>query len=549
MKIAGLWSGHDCSFCILENGVPIVHAEYERYIREKEPKGDSVQFLIDECNDHFNDIKYATSCYPKKQLIKYGDSFSKLENVLSNSENSVYYMSHHKAHAANAFYSCNFDSSLILTLDGGGVEDESNNASACTVWTGNGNKIQHVLTFPMNQLNIGGMWTRATRYIFKLQSGWPRGHQAGTVMAMAAMGNKERFVNDFYTMLTKDIQYASFKPSSQPPGALMPGKDPIHPYLDKWVKIAEESEQNRFDLAAGLQHATELLFKQVIEHILGLCPGYTNLCLAGGVSLNSVMVGKILNWFGKEAGGPLENVYVTPTPHDGGLAIGSAQYFWHQVLDNPRINWKDVCSPYLGVHYNLESVKSAINDNDGVVKVQNVDDDYVIDLLDKQNIIAVYGGGSESGRRALGNRSILVDPRSPNMKDMINEKVKHRQWFRPFAPSILREEVKNWFTKDISSPYMSFVLDFKDEVKDKVPAVVHLDGTARLQTVTKNDNTWYYGFIKKWFEITSVPILLNTSFNDREPICETPTHAINCFLGTDIDYLYFYEYGMLLSKR
>jgi carbamoyltransferase len=149
----------------------------------------------------------------------------------------------------------------------------------------------------------------------------------------------------------------------------------------------------------------------------------------------------------------------------------------------------------------------------------------------------------------LGNRSILADPRNATMKDKINQKVKHRQWFRPFAPSILEESVPDWFTTNKESPYMNFVFKFKEEVRDKVPAVVHLNGTARLQTVTKNDNEWYYNFIKSWEEKSGVPIILNTSFNDREPICETPTHAVNCFLKTDIDYLYFYDYGILVSKK
>jgi carbamoyltransferase len=364
-------------------------------------------------------------------------------------------------------------------------------------------------------------------------------------MAMAALGDKNRFKDDFYKMLTKDIQSASFKPPTQPKGAYLPGKDPVHPYLEKWAKLASKDEQTKFDLAAGLQFATEVLLRQLIEKIFELRPGYSNLCLSGGVALNSVAVGKIMSWFPDK----IKGVYVTPTPHDGGLTIGSAQYVWHQVLDNPRIKWKDSCPAYLGVKYDENCIKKSVSNISEKINVTNVDDDFVVDLLDKQNIIAVFGGGSESGRRALGNRSILADPRSKDMKDMINEKVKHRQWFRPFAPSILREEVKNWFTEDISSPYMSFVLNFKDSVKDKVPAVVHLDGTARLQTVTKNDNGWYYSFIKKWHEKTSVPIVLNTSFNDREPICETPEHALNCFLGTDIDYLYFYECGILISKK
>jgi carbamoyltransferase len=135
------------------------------------------------------------------------------------------------------------------------------------------------------------------------------------------------------------------------------------------------------------------------------------------------------------------------------------------------------------------------------------------------------------------------------MKDLINEKVKHRQWFRPFAPSILRERVVDWFEKDVCSPYMSFVIKFKEAVRERVPAVVHFDGTARLQTVTEEDNNWYYNFLLKWEEKTGVPIILNTSFNDREPIVETPEDAINCFLGTDIDYLYFVDEKILVFKK
>ena len=135
------------------------------------------------------------------------------------------------------------------------------------------------------------------------------------------------------------------------------------------------------------------------------------------------------------------------------------------------------------------------------------------------------------------------------MKDIINEKVKHRQWYRPFAPAILRERVTDWFVRDIESPYMGFVIKFKNDVIDKVPAVVHHDGSGRLQTVRETDNKWFYNFLKKWEQLTGVPILLNTSFNDREPIVETPEDAIKCFLKTDIDYLYFCDYNILLEKK
>jgi len=543
MKIASAWSGHDCSFYISEDGRPIVHAEYERYIREKEPPGDSVKFMLEEHPD-CEDIVHFAMCHPTKKVTQYPESYNKILDIVNKNGGEVHIVGHHQAHAANAFFSSNFDESLILTIDGGGMDKPGNEVvpTACTVWRGAGNKISHLHTFPVDQVNIGGVWTRATRYIFKLQSGWPYGHQAGSVMAMAAIGDPNKYVDDFYLMLTSHVNMASYKPPTQPKGAYT-GNDPVHPYLYKWAEIADRSDQDRYDLAAGLQAATERFIRNLLLSILDdLDIKETNLCLSGGVSLNSVAVGKIRTWIPE-----IKDVFVTPVPHDGGLPVGAAQYVWHQVLGNPRIKWEDSFSPYLG--YKYDNIEEALEKYSDKIVVKESDDDVVVKLLDEQNIVAVFGGGSESGRRALGNRSILADPRSDLMKDMINEKVKHRQWYRPFAPSILREEVENWFSEDQNSPYMSFVLKFKEEVREKVPAVLHFDGSARLQTVTENDNHWYYNFIKKWHAVSGVPIVLNTSFNDREPICETAEHALNCFLRTNIDYLYFYDEGLIVSKK
>jgi len=542
MKIAGLWSGHDCSFYVSNRGKPIVHAEYERYIREKEPAGDSAKFLIEQYAD-WQSIKHFVSTYPTNKLQEHEESYKKICEVADKNGGSVSYIGHHQAHAANTFFSSNFEEAYILTVDGGGVD--RGGVTALTTWKGIGNRIYPIRSFPIHQVNIGGVWTRATRYIFELQSGWPHGHQAGSVMAMAAFGDPKRFFNDFYTMLTVDLQQASAKPSTQPRGALVKGNDPQHPYLHKYQEIAKRGEQDKFDLAAGLQAATEYLFRQLLAEFAYLSEGGRyNLCLAGGVALNSVMVGKLRQWFPV-----IDGVYITPTPHDGGLTIGAAQYMWHEVLDHPRIIWEDNYTPYLGVEYDKKRIFEDLKQFDDKVSVSKVNDSEVVDLLDKQKIVAVFGGGSESGRRALGNRSILADPRDSEMKDKINSKVKHRQWYRPFAPSILRDTVGDWFENPCESPYMSDVLEFKEEVRDKVPAVVHVNGTARLQTVTEKDNGWYYNFLKLWEEKSGVPIILNTSFNDREPICETPEHAIRCFLGTEIDYLYFVDYGILMERK
>ncbi len=538
MRIVGFQSGHDVSYAILENGIPIIHEELERFTREKEPLGDGLDMFFQRVTqEDLKDVKYFTFGNPGGRSGKWKDrcysdwSQDKMMEVIKENDGKYYKVGHHKSHAANAFFSSNFDESLIITIDGGGTEEDGQDTSL-TFWTGKDTKIKPIKTIPISELNVGSPWRKYTGEIFGLSNGHPHGNSAGTVMGMACVG-EPKYRDDFYNAFKSgDSQSMCYK----------------------YKPIADRSEQDKFDIAASLQLATENIVYEYIYKFVQDAK-MKNLCLSGGVALNSVMVGKMYGWFE----GIIENIYVDPIPYDGGLALGSARYVWHHILDNPRIKWEDNSTSYLGCTYDGGQVKEALdtspkiledlNKHNCTLEFEEATDDDVIKLLSEDdNVISVFGGGSESGRRALGNRSILADPRSPKMKDIINEKVKHRQWFRPFAPSIIREEVKNWFDRDIDSPYMSFVLNWKEEVKDKVPAVVHLDGTARLQTVTENDNKWYYNFIKKFGEKTGVPIVLNTSFNDREPIVETPEHAVNCFLKTDIDYLYFYDENIIVKK-
>jgi carbamoyltransferase len=527
MKIIGYQSGHDVAYAILENGVPIIHEELERFTRIKEPLGDGLQMIFDRVpKDYLDDVKYFTFGNLGALEGKYKDeciSFetnNQLQETLKNNPAQYYEVGHHQSHAANAFFSSNYDEALVVTLDGGGTELDGTRTSF-TIWHGKDNKINPILISDDFYFNLGAPWRYYVGRIFGLSDGPPAGNAAGTVMAMASVG-EPKYVDDFY------------------PGFI---NYPLDKIYEKYKPIADRSEQDKFDIAASIQKATEKITREKLEPYVKQY-NLKNLCLSGGVSLNSVMVGKMYDWFD----GIVENIFVDPIPYDGGLALGSARYLWHHELGNPRIKWEDNSSSYLGVTYEKNEIEEAIEKNKDKIVVEKCNDDKVVDLLIEQNIISVFGGGSESGRRALGNRSILCDPRSPDMKAIINDKVKHRQWFRPFAPSILREDVGEWFKRDVDSPYMSLVLEFKDEVKEKVPAVVHLDGTGRLQTVTENDNKWYYNFIKKFKEKTGVPIVLNTSFNDREPIVEIPEHAINCYLGTDIDYLYFRDAGLLIKK-
>ena len=554
-KIIGFQSGHDVAYCVLENGIPIIHEELERFTREKEPFGDGLQMFFDIVED-VDDIKYFCYGNPGNRTgrLQAGSMDTNLESsktmnsLIEKNNGQFYIISHHQSHAANAFFSSNYDEALIITIDGAGIDktdwkditserdgtDEFSFPTSFTFWMGKGNKIRPLKRIHMYEITLGSPYKIFTRDLFGLSGGYPHGNQAGTVMAMACMGDSDKHWKEFYDSLKR----GGGGPSVYNMNLAKKYRDLIESETDE-----KKKETLKFDVAAGIQRAVETISR---EYITPYIEEYKpkNVCMAGGVALNSVIVGKMYDWYPD-----VENIYVCPVPYDAGLAIGSAQYVYHQVMGNPRINWEDNASPYLGRTYDEESIWDEIKKQEEKISFEVVDDNHIVDLLIEQNIVSVFGGGSESGRRALGNRSILADPRSPDMKDIINEKVKHRQWFRPFAPSITREDVKDWFVKDVDSPYMTSVIKFKEEVRHKVPAVVHLDGSARLQTVTKNDNEWYYGLIKKFQEKTEVPILLNTSFNDREPIVETPEHAINCYMGTNIDYLYFFEYGILISKK
>ena len=524
MKIIGLSTGaHDVSYAVLEDGKVTYHAELERYTREKECSGDAVQFLLD--NEDLSGVLYVTNFIGRWRggiPQRYPESWNKLQTILKETGGEYVEVGHHKAHAANAFFSSELDDSLIVTLDGGGDDDGTGSIqeTCSTAWRGTGNKLEHLVTVGYN-FNPGVFWSNFTKHVFGLSTGPPMGNQCGTVMGMAALGDPEKYGEDILTDPGFFAGVGSF------------------PY-EKYSGIVRESEQQAFNVAAGLQYATEKKLKEFFEVLFTNFGQSENLCLAGGVALNSVMTGKIPEWFPF-----LKNIYIPPVPYDAGLAIGTAQYLYHHELDFPRVDFEGPFPAYLGGSYDREEVTEAVKDLSWRVS----SDEEVVKLLTEKNVISLFGGRSESGRRALGNRSIIADPRHSDMKDIVNERVKHRQWFRPFAPSVLEECVKDWFETEIQSPYMSFVAKFKTNCTEKVPAVVHHDGTGRLQTVSKKSNEWYYGFIKKFYEATGVPMILNTSFNDREPIVETPKNAVDCFLKTNIDYLYFTDYNILVTKK
>lgn len=537
MKIFGFTHGaHDSSYSILIDGKITIHEELERINRQKETNQDVIEYYLNKYGqDSLNDFDYI-AYYPHGSYNNSLGDFNwfsqkfldlwleerRIENgnhgygtPREHMKNKVVEVGHHAAHAANAFYSSDFDESLIFSIDGGGSDRSPEGNlywSSFTVWHGKGNKITQL--YNENNPSLGIIWTNMLNHVYQLQaSGPPNGCQAGTVMGMAAYGDSSKFTDeDTNTILSYDTS--------------------------KYLSLTVEE---KFDLAAKLQQVTE---NYIVEKITPYIEQYgiKNICFTGGVSLNCAMIGKMKSLL------KVDNVHVPPVPYDSGLAMGVTQYVYHQILNNPRSTDISYKTPYLGNEYSKEEIIASLHMRASEVSYIEAHDDAVCNLLDKQQVISIFGGRSESGRRALGNRSIIADPRSPNIKNIINEKIKHRQWFRPFAPSILRDYVEDWFVEDVNSPYMSFSVKFKEDKKELVPAVVHKDGTGRLQTVTKQLNSRYHDLLTTWYKKTGVPILLNTSFNDSEPIVETPMDAINCFLKTKIDYLYFTDCNLLVHK-
>ena len=488
---------HDVSYCVYDEGKVIHHYELERHNRIKECHDDIVKVFINNINNYKTPSKSFSFKMARNINQIYPESYNHLKQIIGS---DMMFYAHHVIHAANAFYSSVFKEAVVISVDGGGEQDDMQSAFGMYYFDSQNNitklqtRFDNLLSF-----NLGTPWGATAELLL----GRGVGNQSGTLMAMAAFGS---FNDEIYNILQEIINQRS---------------NAYHLLL----------KYDKNDVAHTLQKITDEYFELFLATATQTFKT-NNVCFVGGCSLNSSAIGKLAVKY------PNLNFYVPPIPYDAGLALGVCQFYWHKVLNMPRTF--EEASPYLGMSYEIpEEIKSL---------GKKVNEKEVIDLLQQGKIISVYSGRSESGRRALGNRSILADPTIPNIKDLINAKVKNRQAFRPFAPAILKEDVKNWFIKDIESPYMSFCIPFLDSKLDIVPAVVHKDNTGRLQTVTESLNPQFYNLLKSWKDQTGIPIILNTSFNNKEPIVETPQHALNCFKNTNIDCLYFRDEDILISR-
>lgn len=446
---------------------------------------------------------------------------------------------HHQAHIASAYFVSPFDSAACLSADGLGD-------FASTMWAaGKGNRLKVLgsVAFPHS---LGMYYTALTQYL----GFWKFGDEY-KVMGLAAYGQPE-YLDEFRRIVLSNghagfrlgLDYFTHHRSGPEMTWSDSGKTPVlgrmfSEALERRLgptRPAEESlSQRHHNLAATMQARLEEVFFDLLRG-LHAETHEKNLCLAGGVAFNCVANGKIFSET------PFENVYVQPAAGDAGLAVGAAFFVEHQILKRPRTFVMQ--HAYWGPGYSEAEMASALR-TAGIrapdYEVRSLGEEEVAHetakLISEGKIIGWYQGRAEWGPRALGNRSIVVDPRCPEMKATLNARIKHREMFRPFAPSILEEAVGDYFTSSKPSPFMTFAHAVQPDKRDKIPAPTHVDGTGRLQTVSKSANPRYWSLINEFGKLTGVPVVLNTSFNDNEPIVCRPEEAVNCFLRTRMDVL------------
>ena len=445
---------------------------------------------------------------------------------------------HHQAHLASAFFVSPFERAALLSADGLGD-------FASTMWgSGAGSRmsIEGAIAFPHS---LGLFYSAVTQYLGFLKFG-----DEYKVMGLAAYGEAEqldafreivrahgggfRLGLDYFTHHVTGPQM-TWAEADQTPTLGKLFSEEMEKRLGPKRKPEEPLEQRHRNLAAALQKRLEEIYLGMLRS-LAERTRLRAVCLAGGVAFNCVANGKIFETTG------FEQVCVHPAAGDAGLAVGAAYYVWHQVLGRPRSFVMD--HAYWGPGYTLAEISQALEAS-GLARngchVEELPEDELVhraaSVIADGKILGWFQGRAEWGPRALGNRSIVADPRRPEMKEILNRRIKHREIFRPFAPSILAESTGEWFERSHPSPFMTLAYAVRPEKREKIPAPTHVDGTGRLQTVTREANTRYWKLIKAFEQQTGVPVVLNTSFNDNEPIVCRPEEALDCFQRTQMDAL------------
>ena len=433
----------------------------------------------------------------------------------------IYYIPHHLSHAASSFYCSGFEEAAVVTVDGVGEW------ATTTIGYGDGKELElkKEIHFPDS---LGLLYSAITYYLgFKVNSAEYK------VMGLAPYG-EPKYMDQMYKLITinddgsfkLNMKYFSFEW-----GLRMTGRNLEKLFGRKTRTPESELTQFHKDVAASLQAITEHAMLNICEHAQTIT-GSENICLAGGVALNCVANGEILR------SGICKNLFVQPASGDAGGALGVALYLWHNHFEGSRL--PKIQNVYWGTGYSDEEIETFLQAENLPYSVLGEDEliDTVSGLLEGENVIGWFQGRMEFGPRALGNRSIIADARNKENWQKVNLKIKFRESFRPFAPTVLEEDVSQYFALERESPYMLLVADVHPDKREVIPAVTHVDGSARIQTISKEQNPKYYDLISAFKKKTGCSVIINTSFNVRgEPIVESPKDALNCFLNTHMDYL------------
>ena len=583
---------HDSAAALIKNGEIISAAQEERFTRKKHDASfpiNSIKFLLNYSNIKLNDIDFivfyekpflkferlletylafapkgffqflkSMPIWMKDKLFQKNIILKNLNDIekINNLEKKLFFSEHHLSHASSAFYPSPFNKAIIVTADGVGEW------ATTTIAIGDQNKIsiKKEIRFPHS---LGLLYSSFTSYLgFKVNSGEYK------MMGLAPYG-EPKYLNEIYKIveIKEDGSfYLNQKYFNYSTGFTMTNsffhnlfkKGPRNPETDKIEKF-------HMDVAASIQKVTEVIMIKICKFAKKTYD-IDNLCLAGGVALNCVANGKLQNEK------IFENIWIQPASGDAGGAIGSALAFWHIDQQKKReINSKDgMKGSYLGPEYSNDYIEKELKFNGAKYKTLNYSKiiQETAELLKNKMVVGWFQGRMEFGPRALGSRSIIADPRCEKMQKNLNLKIKFRESFRPFAPSILKEDLNKWFDLEIESPYMMLVSKIKHEKRihynkddeksfgieklnikrSQVPAITHVDYSARIQTVNNKTNPIYYDLIKCFKEKTGCPIIVNTSFNVRgEPLVNTPTDAFKCFMGSQMDYLVIGNF--LLDKK
>jgi len=556
---------HDSAACILKDSEIVAAVEEERFSRNKFDDNfprSAIEYCIKDVGISPKEIDYVA--FYDKTILKFErllDNYiavapqgfrsflsvipkwlhkrlwvsDEIKDILGNYKGRIYFPEHHLSHAAYSFFTSPFTDAALLNVDGVGEWTTTSFGYAKDTSI----KLTHDIRWPHS---LGMFYSAFTYYLgFKVNEGEYK------LMGLSSYGKPKYYdliMNELVDVKNDGSLHLNMKYFAFTYDKVMINKQ-FEKLFDCPVRREDsKTEKIHYDIGASAQLVLEEIMLKMANHVYKETKK-KNLCLGGGVALNGVTNGRILRE------GPFDEIFIPPSPGDAGSAIGCALYTYYSIKkENPieNISKRLFNNIYLGPQYSDNEILDFLTKNNisykKFEKSQLLNE--VAKLISEQNVVGWYQGRMEWGPRALGNRSILADPRDAKMKDILNEKIKHRESFRPFAPSILEEYLSEYFELDVSSPYMLLVAKVKKP--EKIPAVTHVDDTARVQSVSRAINPLYYDLIKEFFKLTGIPVLVNTSMNVRgEPIVNTLSQAYSMILKTDMDYLAMGSY--LVSKK